>query len=193
MSLCDNKMSCGLTWCREQVKRLSNIWADESISQVLDSKTQRLHKLIRELVSLLRLVHLFFSFLLPKNCSAPIAHIKTCNYLSSQCSRIYLFLFHTVPIGSGGLFKLFEARISEGPRDVCLATRITKHTHRARGTDGCVKRRSELGERVRDAVRDGLSAVAAEVCCCTRRTGTESQAASACSDGHCSNKASLSL
>lgn len=52
--------------------------------------------------------------------------------------------------------------------------------------------RGKLGERVRDAVRDGRSPVAAEVCCCTRRTEKESQAASACSDGHCSNTASLS-
>lgn len=159
-----NKTSHGLTWCREEVKRLCNIWPDGSISQVLDSKTQRLHKLILELVSFLRLVHLFFSFLLPKNCSAPVVYIKTCNYLSSQYNRNYLFLFHTLPIGSGGLFKLVEARISKGLPDVCLATRITKHTHRARGIDGCVRRRGELGERV----RDGRSAVAAEVCCCTR-------------------------
>lgn len=117
----------------------------------------------------------------------------TCNYLPSQCNRNYLFLFHTVPIGSDGLFELFEARISEGLRDVCLATRITKHTHRARGTDGYVRRRGELGERVGDGVRDGRSPVAAEVCCCTRRTETVSQAASACSNGHCSNKASLAL
>lgn len=156
--------------------------------------TPKLYKLILELISLVRLIHLFFSFLPPpKTLQCTIAYIKTCNYLSSQCNRNYLFQFDTVPIGSDGLFKLFKACIAEGLRDVCLATWITKHTHWARGTDGCVRRRCELGERVRDGVRDGRSLVAAEVCSCTRQTETESQPASACSNGHCSNKASLAL